>query len=52
MDNFKETENITLADIAASYQKAIVDILIIKIKKSNKKDQGANMCYRRRCCSE
>ena len=37
MDNFKETENITLADIAASYQKAIVDILIIKIKRAIKK---------------
>ena len=37
MDNFKETENITLADVAASYQKAIVDILIIKIKRAIKK---------------
>tara|TARA_Y100001958_G_C21212517_1_gene538106 strand:+ start:423 stop:1418 length:996 start_codon:yes stop_codon:yes gene_type:complete len=36
MDSFKETKKITLSDVAASYQSAIIDCLIAKIKLATK----------------
>ena len=36
-DNFKETKNINVSDIAASYQMAIVETLIEKVKRALKK---------------
>ena len=38
MDKFSEIDsNITINDIAASYQEAIIDVLSIKIMQSNDK---------------
>ncbi|MEE8437145.1 MAG: tRNA (adenosine(37)-N6)-threonylcarbamoyltransferase complex transferase subunit TsaD [Candidatus Neomarinimicrobiota bacterium] len=37
MDEFKESKSITLADVAASYQQAILDILIFKLNQAVKK---------------
>jgi len=34
MDDFKETKTLTLKDIAASYQMAIVDTLVEKVKRA------------------
>jgi len=37
MDDFMESENITVADVAASYQQAILDILIYKLMQAVQK---------------
>ena len=36
MDDFKETEKISKKDVIASYQEAIIDVLIIKLKRAMK----------------
>ncbi|MEE8335696.1 MAG: tRNA (adenosine(37)-N6)-threonylcarbamoyltransferase complex transferase subunit TsaD [Candidatus Neomarinimicrobiota bacterium] len=43
MDDFKESKRLTLADVAASYQQAILDILIYKLNQAVKKS-GTNTC--------
>ena len=43
MDEFKETKKISKKDVIASYQKAIIDVLIIKLKRAMKM-KNINTC--------
>ena len=43
MDEFKETKKISKKDVIASYQKAIIDVLIIKLKRAMKM-KNVNTC--------
>ena len=43
MDDFKETNKISINDVIASYQEAIIDILIIKLKRAMKM-KNINTC--------
>ena len=43
IDDFKETEKLTVSDVTASYQKAIIDVLVEKVKRALEKT-GFDTC--------
>ena len=43
MDDFQATKNISKKDVIASYQQAIIDVLVTKVKRAMKM-KGVNTC--------